>query len=136
MKRPEMQPQLFDAPQDEADVAREMARRRPGFARHGQPDSAWDAAVHIAADAAGLRFRVLAAFVAAGDEGLTNLEVEASLGLRRPTGSNRRLELEQHALVAKVTGAKRTLGTSEPAQVYRITPLGLAVHRHVQEQQA
>lgn len=63
------------------------------------------AAERIRLTANTLRAKVLAALVEAGPDGLTDVEVEDRLGLRRPTGGNRRGELVKLGLVAKVLDA-------------------------------
>lgn len=68
---------------------------------HHRPDHATSvaAAEHITLTAGTLRARALAALVAAGSDGLTDVELEQRLEVRRPTGGNRRGELVKLGLV-------------------------------------
>jgi hypothetical protein len=127
-------PTLFTPDLDAiSDAARNVARSTPGFARSGQPTSAWDTAVRIAGRTGTQRRLCLDYFVRVGERGATNIELEEALGLRRPSGSNRRLELEQAGLVHARTGLSRPTGTGAPAQVYAVTGLGLAVWNHLND---
>jgi len=119
---------LFDDdPVAAAQIAEIIAKQRP-VARHGQPSTAWDAALAATRNAESDRWRVLDLFYDEPD--LTNLEIEDRLRLKRPTGSNRRLDLEQLGLVERVTGQTRRMAGTQPSQVYKITPLGRAVYEH------
>lgn len=73
-----------------------------------------------------LRSRVLAAIVEDSDRGITDLELEARLELRRPTGGNRRGELVELGLVEAAThpdgtSVTRPGPTDRPCKVWTAT---------------
>lgn len=70
-------------------------------APHRHPDHATSvaAAQHVTLTAGTLRVRALLALARAGRDGLTDVELEEALEVRRPTGGNRRGELVKLGLV-------------------------------------
>lgn len=105
---------------------------RAGYARDGQPPASWETAIALCGHGGNTRFRVLAHIVDTGTEGATNTEIEDALDLKRPSGSNRRLELEEAGLVMQdPDGRQRPTPTGQPATVYIATPLGVDVAHHL-----
>lgn len=102
-------------------------------APHRHPDHATSvaAAQHVTLTAGTLRVRALLALARAGRDGLTDVELEEALEVRRPTGGNRRGELAKAGLVQPrhepAEGGERV--TREvpghlPATVWQITVAG------------
>lgn len=75
-----------------------------------------EAADSIVPHLTGLRARVYAAIVAAGDEGMTCDEVEVVTGLRHQTASARVRELSKAGLIVK--GGRRQTRSGRYAVVY------------------
>lgn len=104
---------------------------------HHRPDHATSvaAAEFITVTAGTLRARALAALVAAGTDGLTDVELEARLEVRRPTGGNRRGELVKLGLVEVAVddstdpaGVRtRIVPGHLPATVWQATPRAIGV---------
>jgi hypothetical protein len=120
----------------EVDAGNVVAGPVHGPATHGAHVTEEDAAERIRLVAGNLRARVLAAIVEAGPAGLTDTEVEAKLGLRRPTGGNRRGELVKLGLVAKRLdegGAtiKRTVAGHGPAACWAATDRAIPALREL-----
>lgn len=111
-----------------------VLENRAGYARDGQPEAAWTSAVALCGYGANTRYKVLCYIGAQGADGATNVELEAALELKRPSGSNRRLELQEAGLVAQ-DPRKRTRATEggQQATVYVITALGQAVIDHINQ---
>ena len=96
---------------------------------HRRPDRATSvaAAEFITITAGTLRARALAELVAAGTTGLTDVELEQRLEVRRPTGGNRRGELVKLGLVTAALDDEdrhqvRTVPGHLPATVWQATP--------------
>lgn len=75
-----------------------------------------------------LRFQVLAELVRAQGIGRTDVELEYILGVKRPSGGNRRHELMKEGL-CKDSGAKRPTESGNPATVWIITGKGKDTYR-------
>lgn len=60
-------------------------------------------------------------------DGLTNDEMEHVIGMRQPTITPRRLELENSGLIENIGGERRTTSSGRSAYVWRITGAGLEV---------
>lgn len=88
-----------------------------------------EAARRIDLRAGTLRVRALAELAAAGDVGLTDVELEARLEVRRPTGGNRRGELVKLGHVEEVPGVTRTVRPHGPAKCWRVTAAGIVALR-------
>mgnify|MGYP000930291602 CR=1 FL=1 len=87
-------------------------------ARHNAPAGTSDeAARRIAGGAAALRERVFAYIVACGDDGATDAETQAALGMLTQTQTPRRGELVQLGLVVD-SGRRRLTPQGRPAAVW------------------
>lgn len=134
MRRPEG-PTLFDeAPPTVEEVLEDLAEASPPAAA-SDPWTSFAAAVAAAGGAGSQRRRVLALLWERGEHGATNTEIEASLGLERPSGSNRRGELEAAGLCRGST-ATRPTPRGQPAIVYVITTLGQQVAEVIAAEEA
>lgn len=97
--------------------------------RAGQPDTAKQAAVENAPRSGSQRGRVLAALVAAGDQGLTDWELHfAAQILRAHTAGTRRAELQKLGYV-EATDQRRRTDTDSLAVVWRVTAAGRDVFK-------
>lgn len=101
----------------------------------GDPSTSFEAALAAAGRAGSVRATVLGYLAGRGILGATNSEIEADLHLARPTGSNRRGDLERAGL-CRATSRRRPTPTGSPAIVYEITSLGQRVAEHLAAQDA
>lgn len=133
---------LFDPPDNDpyeppvVAAARQVTTPTPGAVGETDPATSWDAAVAITGRTGSQRRRVLDLFASLPLTGATNTEIETALGMDRPSGSNRRGELETAGLVQKVRDDNgkvqtRPTSTGQPATVYRITTLGAQVAEYL-----
>lgn len=122
-----------------ADASAVIAPGQPAAHAAGHATEA-QAATRVRLVAGTLRAKVLAELVAAtiGPDagGLTDVELEAALDLRRPTGGNRRGELVRLGLVERLTyddgvTVTRPTSTGSPATVWRATARGIDAHRRL-----
>jgi hypothetical protein len=134
MRRPEG-PSLFDeAPPTVEEVLEDLAEASPPAAA-SDPWTSFAAARHAAGGAGSQRRRVLMLLWEREARGATNTEIEAELGMNRPSGSNRRLELERAGL-CRATTMHRPTPTGDAAVVYQITTLGQQVAEAIAAEEA
>lgn len=121
--RSSIEPSLFDDPPlSDPGAALEL----PSHGRETEVSAAWRAYPKAGAT----RWRVLLAIASAGDDGVTDQQLEDLLNLPRPTPGNRRNELVRGGWV-RDSGTRRPTRSGADAVVWTLTPT--AVDRIAQE---
>lgn len=121
--------QAEELPIDTGELAKGNLAALPVAHHHPDHATSVNAAEHIALTVGSLRVRALEQLAAAGSDGLTDVELEDRLQVRRPTGGNRRGELVKIGAVQEATGPDgspvlREVPGHLPAKVWRVTELG------------
>lgn len=106
-----------------------------GQSHAGGHDTERTAAASMAGVTGSMRTAVLHALADAGAAGLTDIELEALLGLQRPSGGNRRGDLCALGL-ATATGERRPSPSGRPCIVWTATGEGRAASAALRAREA